>query len=83
MMALQTPPITAGPTEQMKFYVRQLLRGNVRYLKNEPKPKMRGGDKNLRQVMSINSRYPPVAVLSCADARVKPELLFDVEYYII
>lgn len=75
-LSLKTPQPNAPPPEQMKAYVRQLIRGNVRYLKGEPKPK--GGDYRTDFLVS-RQKIPPFAVLCCVDPRAAPEVIFDVD----
>ena len=49
------------------------MQGNARYVANEPAER----DFSAGRAARAEVQYPIAAVLSCADSRVSPELLFD------
>ena len=51
----------------------RLMQGNARYVANDPQEK----DYSLGRAARATAQYPIVAVLSCSDSRVAPELAFD------
>jgi carbonic anhydrase len=51
----------------------RLMQGNARYVAGETECK----DYSLGRAERAGSQYPIVAVLSCSDSRVSPELLFE------
>jgi carbonic anhydrase len=51
----------------------RLMQGNARYAANEPQEK----DFSAGRAERVKAQYPIVAVLSCSDSRVAPELAFD------
>ncbi len=53
--------------------LKQIMDGNARYAANT----MQRQDFSARRAALANVQYPVVAVLSCADSRVAPELVFD------
>jgi len=53
--------------------LRRLLDGNARYAANQLDPKDFSADRAAR----VKAQYPIAAILSCADSRVAPELVFD------
>jgi carbonic anhydrase len=65
-----TPPQDAiSPAEALD----RLMKGNARYVANTPNEKDFSAGRAERAVV----QYPIVAVLSCSDSRVAPELVFD------
>jgi len=56
--------------------IAQLRSGNERFLKNQPKPK---GNPAERERLAREGQTPQFAILGCADSRVPPELLFDMD----
>jgi carbonic anhydrase len=64
-----TPQNVIPPSEALD----RLMQGNARYAANEPNERDFSHDRAER----AKSQYPIAAVLSCADSRVSPELLFD------
>jgi carbonic anhydrase len=67
--AIVTPQNVIAPSEALD----RLMKGNARYVANEPTER----DFSAGRAARATSQYPIVAVLSCADSRVAPELLFD------
>jgi len=63
------PPITADQAW------RDLLDGNARFVKGAPASPRRS-PQDFRSL--ANAQYPEAVILSCADSRVAPEILFDV-----
>lgn len=53
--------------------LQRLLQGNERYAANAPEQK----DHSAGRAARVSAQYPIAAILSCADSRVSPELLFD------
>ncbi|GLQ97690.1 carbonic anhydrase [Dyella mobilis] len=53
--------------------LRRLLAGNARYAANQLDPK----DFSVGRAARAKAQYPIAAILSCADSRVAPELVFD------
>jgi carbonic anhydrase len=53
--------------------LRRLMEGNARYAANQPTQR----DFSAGRAERAKSQYPIAAVLSCADARVAPEFVFD------
>jgi carbonic anhydrase len=51
----------------------RLMQGNARYAAGETECK----DYSIDRAERVGSQYPIVAVLSCSDSRVSPELLFE------
>jgi carbonic anhydrase len=65
-----TPPQNAiAPSEALD----RLMQGNARYVANTPNERDFSAGRAERAVV----QYPIVAVLSCSDSRVAPELVFD------
>jgi carbonic anhydrase len=65
--AAQNQPISADQIWK------NLAAGNKRYLSG----KSRSGDFAAERKMLLESQHPRVAILSCSDSRVPPELIFD------
>jgi carbonic anhydrase len=63
------PPNAISPSEAL----RRLLEGNARYAANTPNQR----DYSAGRAARAQAQYPIAAILSCADSRVSPELLFD------
>jgi len=63
------PPNAIPPAEALK----RLMDGNARYAANAPNEK----DFSSGRAARAQGQHPVAAILSCADARVAPELLFD------
>ena len=55
--------------------LKRLLEGNARYATNQPKEK----DFSAGRAARATAQYPVAAILSCADSRVVPDLVFDQE----
>ena len=68
-ISLTPPPNAIHPDEALK----RLMEGNARYAANEPNEK----DFSHGRAERVSAQYPIVAVLSCSDSRVAPELAFD------
>jgi len=64
-----TPQNVIPPPEALD----RLMKGNARYAANTPNERDFSHDRAER----ATAQYPIAAVLSCADSRVSPELLFD------
>jgi len=64
-----TPQNVIPPPEALD----RLMKGNARYAANQPNERDFSHDRAER----ATAQYPIAAVLSCADSRVSPELLFD------
>jgi carbonic anhydrase len=64
-----TPQNVIPPAQALE----RLMQGNARYAANEPNERDFSHDRAER----ATAQYPIAAVLSCADSRVSPELLFD------
>ena len=64
-----TPQNVIPPAEALD----RLMKGNARYAANQPNERDFSHDLAER----ATAQYPIAAVLSCADSRVSPELLFD------
>jgi carbonic anhydrase len=62
-------PNSIPPAEAVK----RLLEGNARYAHNAPNQR----DFSAGRAALAQSQYPIAGILSCADSRVAPELLFD------
>jgi carbonic anhydrase len=63
------PPISADEA------LRQLLDGNARFVKGQPASPRRSPE-DFRAL--AEAQYPEAVIVSCADSRVAPEILFDV-----
>ena len=63
------PPNAVSPAEVLK----RLMEGNARYAANNPNER----DFSSGRAARAQAQYPVAAILSCADSRVAPELLFD------
>lgn len=59
--------------EESSGAVNKLLEGNFRFLNNQQEPKDYLGEVNA----TAESQSPYVIILSCADSRVPPEIIFD------
>lgn len=68
-MAQAPAPNAISPAEALK----RLVEGNVRYAANQPMNK----DFSAGRAARAQSQYPFAAIVSCADSRVAPELVFD------
>lgn len=53
--------------------LQRLMQGNERYVANAPEQ----NDHSASRAARVSVQYPIAAILSCADSRVSPELLFD------
>lgn len=62
-------PNAIAPADAMK----RLMDGNARYVSNAPNEK----DFSAGRAARAAGQYPIAGILSCADSRVAPELLFD------
>jgi carbonic anhydrase len=68
--ALDEPPQNAiSPDEALK----RLMEGNARYVANAPNERDYSAGRAARE----STQHPIAAILSCADSRVAPELVFD------
>lgn len=67
---LAEPPPNAIPPSQA---LDRLMQGNARYVAGETECK----DYSIGRAERAGAQYPLVAVLSCSDSRVSPELLFE------
>ena len=67
--AIVTPQNVIPPSQALD----RLMQGNARYAANQPNERDFSHDRAER----ATAQYPIAAVLSCADSRVSPELLFD------
>lgn len=63
------PPNAIAPADALK----RLLEGNARYVANTPNQR----DFSAGRAARVEGQYPIAAILSCADSRVAPELVFD------
>ncbi len=68
--ALKEPPPNAIKPEQA---VKKLLAGNARYVGDRPLERNFSVDRYAR----AKNQFPFACILSCADSRVAPELVFD------
>jgi len=70
LLADAAPPQNAiSPDAALK----RLLEGNARYVANQLNTK----DFSAGRAARVKAQYPIAAILSCADSRVAPELVFD------
>jgi len=69
-MALAIPVLAQGPADQIW---NELVSGNRRFMTGKSQPR----DLVMRRKELAKTQNPRVAVLSCADSRVPPELVFD------
>ena len=53
--------------------LQRLMQGNARYAANAPEQR----DYSAGRAARVSAQYPIAAILSCADSRVAPELVFD------
>jgi len=63
------PPNAIAPADALK----RLADGNARYAANTPNER----DFSFGRAARAQAQYPIAAILSCADSRVAPELVFD------
>jgi carbonic anhydrase len=63
------PPNAIAPADALK----RLMDGNARYAANTPNER----DFSSGRAARVQAQYPIAQILSCADSRVAPELLFD------
>lgn len=56
-----------------KAALERLMEGNARYVENIPRHRDFSAERSAR----ATAQYPIAAILSCADSRVAPELVFD------
>ncbi len=63
------PPNAIAPAAAL----RRLMDGNARYAANTPNER----DFSSGRAARVKAQYPIAAILSCADSRVAPELVFD------
>ena len=66
---LAEPPNAIPPSQALD----RLMQGNARYVAGETECK----DYSIGRAERAGAQYPIVAVLSCSDSRVAPELLFE------
>jgi carbonic anhydrase len=69
-IALSTPVLAQTPADQTW---NELAAGNRRFMNGKSEPR----DSVARRKELVKTQNPRVAVLSCADSRVPPELVFD------
>jgi carbonic anhydrase len=67
--ALETPPNAISPEEALK----RLMDGNARYVAGNPNER----DFSAGRAARVNVQYPIAGLVSCADARLTPELALD------
>jgi carbonic anhydrase len=67
--ASDAAPNAIGPDAALE----RLKQGNERYVANAPNEK----DYSAGRAARVSAQYPIAAILSCADSRVSPELVFD------
>jgi len=67
--AQDAPPNAISPDAALE----RLMAGNARYAANQPEQK----DFSAGRAARAAGQYPIAAIVSCADARVAPELVFD------
>jgi carbonic anhydrase len=65
----QAPQNAIAPGDALK----RIMAGNARYAANQPTTK----DYSAGRAARASGQYPVAAILSCADSRVSPELVFD------
>jgi carbonic anhydrase len=63
------PPNAISPADALK----RMMDGNARYVANTPNER----DFSAGRATRAQAQYPIAGILSCADSRVAPELLFD------
>jgi len=71
--AWAAPPAPAAQHLSPDAALQRLLQGNARYVAGRPLPRNHAKGRAAR----AQGQRPVAAVLSCADSRVAPELLFD------
>ncbi|WP_313084793.1 carbonic anhydrase [Pulveribacter sp.] len=71
--AWAAPPAPTAPHVSPDVALQQLLQGNARYVAGRPLPRNHAKGRAAR----AQGQRPMAAVLSCADSRVAPEILFD------
>jgi carbonic anhydrase len=65
----------AKPSISADEALRQLIEGNARFVKGQPVSPRRSPE-DFRALAEV--QYPEAVIVSCADSRVAPEILFDV-----
>jgi carbonic anhydrase len=65
----EAPQNAIPPADALK----RIMAGNARYAANKPEVK----DYSAGRAARTTAQYPVAAILSCADSRVGPELIFD------
>ena len=63
------PPNAIAPADALK----RLMEGNARYAANNPTER----DFSAGRAARAQAQYPIASILSCADSRVVPDLVFD------
>src|SRR5215218_566838 len=63
------PPNAITPADALK----RLMEGNARYAGNNPTER----DFSAKRAQLAQAQYPIASILSCADSRVVPDLVFD------
>jgi carbonic anhydrase len=75
--AFGAPPPAGGDPPQNAIAppdaLKRIMAGNGRYAANQPTTK----DYSAGRAARASAQYPVAAILSCADSRVSPELVFD------
>ncbi len=74
-LAQKSAPGKSGSPINPEQALRELLSGNERFVKGQPASPRRAPE-DFRELAA--AQYPEAVIVSCADSRVAPEILFDV-----
>jgi len=74
-LAQKNAPAKSGSPINPEQALRDLLNGNERFVKGQPASPRRSPE-DFRELAT--AQYPEAVIVSCADSRVAPEILFDV-----
>jgi len=74
-LAQKSAPGKSGSPINPEQALRELLSGNERFVKGQPASPRRAPE-DFREL--AEAQYPEAVIVSCADSRVAPEILFDV-----
>jgi carbonic anhydrase len=74
-LAQKSAPGKSGSPINPEQALRELISGNERFVKGQPESPRRSPE-NFRELAA--AQYPEAVIISCADSRVAPEILFDV-----